>query len=92
MIGLPSCTHRFKGMQATIASNNPQHFCVAEAAGLQTSSMLSTTSSSSSLDEQPTPGISLPSAELVAKQALQELGEPCMLPVATLAGAVVVFV
>jgi hypothetical protein len=62
-------------MQATIASNNPQHFSIAEAAGLQTSSMLSSSTSSSGPDEQQNSGISLPSAELVAKQALQELGE-----------------
>jgi hypothetical protein len=71
---------RFKGMQATLASNNTQHFSLAELGGLQTSSMLSSGSSgvpsgSSTPGAQAGQGLRLPIPAAVAEQVLQELGE-----------------
>jgi hypothetical protein len=75
---------RFKGMQALLASNNPQHLGLAGAAGLRASSMLSG-GRSGEPGHAPSalagPDLGLPSPAAVAEQVLQELGgsaaQPC---------------
>ena len=64
-------------MQATLASNNTQHFSLADLGGLQTSSMLSSgvPSGSSTPGAQAGQGLRLPIPAAVAEQVLQELGE-----------------